>query len=661
LEQVDKFLIYFKSLVVHKRFIIFLIIAALLVVSGAAVIYYRQGKLTSPSRNFIDMVKTQPSPTGLIKTPSSAEISPTSSPPWEIPEPTLLPEKNIVTYKKGYMTYSVFEDFWIADLEGYHKVRLSKSKPFSVAISDDHKRILWLEYDEHQVVVIHELDLDTGQITLPFNHKLDIYGNSKIYENAKGIEHLDYLGNSHDLVFEGYLEEHPNSLLLHLSRKDGKLLGLPSDPAIQNQPIRGIHAFPHQNRILIDKFRTEGLVTGIIDLETGKTEAIESLFTKSSYWQAEPKYREYIHAQLSPDGRYVYKAGQVSGKIYFLIYDTMTKKTTDLSGLAKNSDYTHALVSPKNTVAFATQEGERASGKTVTGVISTAQPDGSNLQQIYKENDREILLMGWSEDGGDLYFAEFSFRSGLQVKSINIISKEVQTHLTDLNGGDRSRWDINPKNFNIFSPPLPPLNSPTSAPAQGNETDNWLIYNDPDLGFRLKYPESTFFGNYDWIQEIGGLVLGIRVRKIDVFRGGPGSYGISPEETYSDMMALREPAKDSFCQGRNPACIINLGDGVYGRQSMTLGNRIDCSVFLNRSLTFYRQDSVITISLDGVISETVSASPDYFNDEFGMTCWDFENDGQKKFIEDLSRNNISEPIRNWYDTFDKIVKTIEIY
>jgi len=79
-------------------------------------------------------------------------------------------------------------------------------------------------------------------------------------------------------------------------------------------------------------------------------------------------------------------------------------------------------------------------------------------------------------------------------------------------------------------------------------------------------------------------------------------------------------------------------------------------------LYFFNDDNQILISLSGPEDMIVETMPDYFTTDPAncgeQKIWDFEK--QAQFYNDLAAGSGSVVAQEWFDTFDKIVKTIEI-
>lgn len=86
-----------------------------------------------------------------------------------------------------------------------------------------------------------------------------------------------------------------------------------------------------------------------------------------------------------------------------------------------------------------------------------------------------------------------------------------------------------------------------------------------------------------------------------------------------------------------------------------------------RKLVFYYNNQVITIELWGNIDKLMSENIQYLTDEkLCPDCepffwWGYENNKQSQFYKDLTGGLISGDTKIWYDLFDDIVSTIEIY
>lgn len=209
-------------------------------------------------------------------------------------------------------------------------------------------------------------------------------------------------------------------------------------------------------------------------------------------------------------------------------------------------------------------------------------------------------------------------------------------------------------------PVLPTVVPVIPIPLPSDTTANWKTYEDPDIGFSLKYPPNVIFGNYNYSEEGRKLPLSITSRKIDVRQGGP--FGFGPEETYRQKEKLEKKSWENFCSDINPQCIIQLSENIYAIRSVSLSGPISCEVHFIQTLIFFKKDYKVTVTLHGIESDIINESPHFFDGKERGACWNQteEKDSRGKFYQELLEGKGSKAAREWYETFDTIVRTLKV-
>ncbi|MEA2112981.1 MAG: hypothetical protein U9P50_03380 [Patescibacteria group bacterium] len=200
------------------------------------------------------------------------------------------------------------------------------------------------------------------------------------------------------------------------------------------------------------------------------------------------------------------------------------------------------------------------------------------------------------------------------------------------------------------------FNNSGRAKAIEGETDLWKIYEDKDIGFTIKYPHDVALGGED-----GNLALDIEVIKIDDL-----DYpGFDKADVLKDIQVLEggELTENSGVYWGLPLSekVVNLGR-LNGQELMVLSRFEVCNVTFERKLLFYDGDYRVVITLEETKSNIVDNLPQYFKlDEENCgdeIIWNF--DKQDQFYKDLAAGKSFFTAQEWFDTFDKIIGTIEL-
>jgi len=189
------------------------------------------------------------------------------------------------------------------------------------------------------------------------------------------------------------------------------------------------------------------------------------------------------------------------------------------------------------------------------------------------------------------------------------------------------------------------------------ETDIWQFYENKNAGFSLKYPH-----NVVWEGEEGNLSLKVEVTKIDDL-GYPGfdKINVLKDIQFLKTGQLTENSGQSWGLPLSEK-IKKLGK-LNGQEMMVLSRFEVCDVTFERKLLFYYDDYQVVITLKEIKSNIVDNLPQYFelNEENcgNEIVWNF--DKQDQFYKDLVAGKSFFTAQEWFDTFDKIVETIEIF
>ena len=188
----------------------------------------------------------------------------------------------------------------------------------------------------------------------------------------------------------------------------------------------------------------------------------------------------------------------------------------------------------------------------------------------------------------------------------------------------------------------------------------WLTYMSEEAGFRLKYPPTV-----DFNQELKGSTqpgLVVSVEKLDEI---PEELplGMDRKTALADRDALASGKAQTIgdfasSDGLFPIGIMNARvNGVLSRFQV-------CSVIFERSLVFYPNDYRVFITLYGVPKDIVEGMPEFFaadpNNCGEEKVWVRSEDKMGQFLPTLAKGEGKGAGQLWYDTFDAIIKTIEL-
>jgi hypothetical protein len=198
------------------------------------------------------------------------------------------------------------------------------------------------------------------------------------------------------------------------------------------------------------------------------------------------------------------------------------------------------------------------------------------------------------------------------------------------------------------------FNNSGQAKAVENETDLWQFYENERAGFSLKYPYSVSMDDAK-----GNLSLTIESTKIDDL-----DYpGFDKEEILKDIQSLKDGQYgNEYDWALSVSKKVRSLESLNGQEFMVLSRFDICDTTFERKLLFYQNDLRVIVTLKEDKRNIIDNSPEYFttNEENCQTekIWDFNK--QDQFYQDLVDNKGFFTAQEWFDTFDKIIDTIEI-
>jgi len=198
-----------------------------------------------------------------------------------------------------------------------------------------------------------------------------------------------------------------------------------------------------------------------------------------------------------------------------------------------------------------------------------------------------------------------------------------------------------------FKIPVPFLDKAIGGVSQNSML--WKKYTDEKVGFSFKYPNNVTLGELD--REAEGMTLSVSAQKIaDIPENLPSLMGRN--DVLLEKAMLEKGDIDSS---------VKIG-ALSGIVRDNLSQFEVCSVILTRSITFYPSDYKVVITLQGPIASIMESMPEFFTLD-PKNCgqnkmWDLDN--KLNFIPTLEAGKGNGIAQQWYDTFNEIVKTIEI-
>lgn len=353
-------------------------------------------------------------------------------------------------YVRGYFTFLKDGGLWIADLNGQNQTEIVRKEDLriypnsSIKISKNGEEIVWIAEEKDEKRSLYSFNFQSGQISQLFqedqpyssgrmNKKVEII-EGKPHEVGIGLNYLksledfDYLPNN-DIVFiqDGVkiLKRNNKEIVKILNNEFRERDLAPYEAPYIVTDFREVRAFPNGNRLLVFKgIGADEFVPEIVDITGESIDVIE-----------EVKQNTGPLPGISPDGKYIYDASilYLSGP-NFKIYNTETKKITDLTNLVSKAESLNGSMS-SHFIAFSMSAGDITRNLKPFS-INLVRPDGTDLKEIYKNDNPSIIIqvLGWSGTGNILYFGEddCSTKNSSQISSLDINTLQKQTILSNL-------------------------------------------------------------------------------------------------------------------------------------------------------------------------------------------------------------------------------------
>jgi len=233
---------------------------------------------------------------------------------------------------------------------------------------------------------------------------------------------------------------------------------------------------------------------------------------------------------------------------------------------------------------------------------------------------------------------------------------------TELNKFKKGQGDT-PKQENQTEQVQPDLskeeeefNNSGQAKAIINESDLWMVYENENAGFELKYPH-----NVSMEKEEGKMFLSVNIMDIDEMEEeAPLGFGKKMALANQKSLEDKEYGKSVDFQLENSKKVRELS--LTNAQEFMVLTRFEvCDVAFERKLYFFNNNQQVVITLKTDKENILKEMPEYFKlnkENCGEEqIWNF--DLQETFYNNLVNEVGSKTALEWFKTFDEIVDTIK--
>lgn len=190
------------------------------------------------------------------------------------------------------------------------------------------------------------------------------------------------------------------------------------------------------------------------------------------------------------------------------------------------------------------------------------------------------------------------------------------------------------------------------SPVAPTDTSSWATYTDKEAGFSFKYPPDRVLVNYSETDNVDGLFLSVAAEKLaDI-----------PEDLPSFMGRKDALLEKELLENGQAVGVVKIGS-LSGSVSSEYSRFEVCSLFFARKLKFYPGEYRVMLILTAPKEQVIVEMPEFFQiDEANcgsQTMWKL--DQRENFDELLQKNQGQGIAQEWYNTFNDIVKTIELF
>ncbi|MCK5021056.1 MAG: hypothetical protein KAS32_28855 [Candidatus Peribacteraceae bacterium] len=200
------------------------------------------------------------------------------------------------------------------------------------------------------------------------------------------------------------------------------------------------------------------------------------------------------------------------------------------------------------------------------------------------------------------------------------------------------------------------FNNSGRAKAIEDPTDLWMVYEDEEAGFSLKYPHSV---TMDLNLTGATLILSVSSNEIEELEGTMG---------YNEETALKN--KETLGKGEYGESVdfpleeskkVRNINGTFAQDFLVLGRFEVCDVTFERKLYFFHNNHQIVITLHGDKESMMKDIEDFLtlNEEncFEEMVWKFKEVPNLYSL--LESGSGSALTQEWFNTFDEILDTIK--
>ena len=195
--------------------------------------------------------------------------------------------------------------------------------------------------------------------------------------------------------------------------------------------------------------------------------------------------------------------------------------------------------------------------------------------------------------------------------------------------------------------------------SQASEAENWLKYNNPEIGFSFEYPSNLLFlKENEYNQDSQKSFIKLEIKDI-------GKVEDPMDFNFEDAMKNIEALSSGkfgleYDFPFTPSKMVKTVGFLFAQDFLVLARFEICNVTLERKLLFYFNNKQIVLTLYAPTKQLFKTMPEYFTID-KANCGDaliWNQEEQTDFFNSLKVGNASPIIQKWYNQFDKISETI---
>ena len=202
--------------------------------------------------------------------------------------------------------------------------------------------------------------------------------------------------------------------------------------------------------------------------------------------------------------------------------------------------------------------------------------------------------------------------------------------------------------------PVELITKDDSSSAIPADTSEWATYIDKEAGFSFKYPPNRVLVNSleSDLENIDGFLLSVAAEKLaDI-----------PEDLPSFMGRRDALLEKELLDNGTAVGAVKIGS-LNGNVSSEYSRFEVCSLFFARKLKFYPGEHRVMMILNAPENKIIAEMPDFFKiDEANCGSRPMWDTDKRSNFDNLLKNNQGLGVaQEWYNTFNDIVKTIELF